>query len=70
MLVACLASSLALKMEAICSSEKLVDFQRTTVRYIQEDRTLFYVLFGRLVSSLIPVMQNSSLQIQLFLAYV
>jgi uncharacterized membrane protein len=27
-------------MEAICSSEKSIDFQRTTRRYIPEDRTL------------------------------
>jgi hypothetical protein len=30
-----------LQMEAICSSEKLVDFQRTTRRYIPEDNTLY-----------------------------
>jgi hypothetical protein len=29
-----------LKMEAICSSETSVDFQRTTRRYIPEDSTL------------------------------
>jgi hypothetical protein len=32
--------SSTLKMEAICSSEKSVDFQRTTRRYIPEDGTL------------------------------
>jgi hypothetical protein len=31
---------LALKMEAICSTETSVDFQRTTRRYISEHRTL------------------------------
>jgi hypothetical protein len=31
---------LTLKMKAICSSETSVDFQRTTRRYIPEDRTL------------------------------
>jgi hypothetical protein len=30
----------ALKMEAICSSEKSVDTQRTTRRYTPEDGTL------------------------------
>jgi hypothetical protein len=37
-LVSCLAYS-TLKMEAICSSETSIDFQRTTRRYIPEDRT-------------------------------
>jgi hypothetical protein len=32
--------SLTLKMEAICSSETSVDFQRTTQRYIPEESTL------------------------------
>jgi hypothetical protein len=31
-----------LKMEAACSSETSVDFQWTTGRYIQEDRTLLF----------------------------
>jgi hypothetical protein len=31
--------SSVLKMETICSSETSVDFQRTTWRYIPEDRT-------------------------------
>jgi hypothetical protein len=42
MLVSCAAYSLTLKMEALCSSETLVDFQRTTQRYIPEDSTLQY----------------------------
>jgi hypothetical protein len=29
-------------MEVTCSSETSVDFQRTTLRYITEDRTLQY----------------------------
>jgi hypothetical protein len=37
-LVSCSAYS-ALKLEAICSSEMSVDFQRATRRYIPEDRT-------------------------------
>jgi hypothetical protein len=38
--VSCLAYSSSLKMEAICSSETSVDFQRTTRRYILQDSTL------------------------------
>jgi hypothetical protein len=37
---ACSAYSSTLKLEAICSSETSVDFQRTTRRYIPKDRTL------------------------------
>jgi hypothetical protein len=40
MLASCSAYSSTLKMQAICSSEMLVDFQRTTRRYIPEDSTL------------------------------
>jgi hypothetical protein len=36
----CLAYSSTLKMEATCSSEKSVDFQRATRCYIPEDRPL------------------------------
>jgi hypothetical protein len=32
-----------MKMEAICSSETFVDFQRTTLHYIPEDSTLLYI---------------------------
>jgi hypothetical protein len=39
-LVSCLAYPSNLKMEATCSSQTSVDFQRTTRRYIPEDRTL------------------------------
>jgi hypothetical protein len=39
-LVSCSAYSLALKMEATCSSETSVDFQQTTQHYIPEDSTL------------------------------
>jgi hypothetical protein len=49
-LVSCLAYSSTLKMEATCSSETSVDFQRTTRRYIPEVRTLF-TLFQADVSS-------------------
>jgi hypothetical protein len=38
-LVSCSAYS-TLKMEAVCFSETLVAFQRTTWRYIAEDSTL------------------------------
>jgi hypothetical protein len=40
MLVSCLAHSSTLKIEATCSSETPVDFERTTWRYIPQDRTL------------------------------
>jgi hypothetical protein len=39
-LVSFLAYSSTLKMEATCSSEMSLDFQRTTRCYIPEDRTL------------------------------
>jgi hypothetical protein len=39
-LVSCSAYSSTLKMEAICSSETSVYFQRTTRRYMPEDGTL------------------------------
>jgi hypothetical protein len=39
-LVSCLAYTLTLKMEATCSLETSVDFQRTTWCYIPEDSTL------------------------------
>jgi hypothetical protein len=50
-MVSCSAYSSTLKMEAIISSETLVDTQRTTRRYITEDGTLhqcigFYKLPG------------------------
>jgi hypothetical protein len=58
MLVSCIAYSSTLKMEAMCSSETSGYFQRTTHRYIPENRTLhnhscenlkFYIKFGWLV---------------------
>jgi hypothetical protein len=39
-LVSCSAYSLTLNMEALCSSEMLIDFQMTTRRCIPEDRTV------------------------------
>jgi hypothetical protein len=54
-LVSCLAYSSALKMEAASSSETSVDFQRTTWRYILEDRTPHqsYCLHPRVVAVLL-----------------
>jgi hypothetical protein len=40
MLISCLACSSRLKMEMVCPSETLVDFQRTTERYTPADTTL------------------------------
>jgi hypothetical protein len=40
MLVCCLAYSLSLKIELICSSEILPDFRPTTEHYALENRTL------------------------------
>jgi hypothetical protein len=40
MLVSCMAYSLTLKMEAIHSSEMLLEFHWITWRYISEDRIL------------------------------
>jgi hypothetical protein len=40
MLISCLAYSLTVKMEATCSSETSVDFQRTTSRYIPDYKVL------------------------------
>jgi hypothetical protein len=39
MLVSCLAYSLTLKMEVICSSETSVDFQQMTQHHMSEDRS-------------------------------
>jgi hypothetical protein len=39
-LLSCSVYSSTLKMEAICSSETSVDFQRNTQRYIPEDNAL------------------------------
>jgi hypothetical protein len=44
LLASCSTYSSILKMEAICSSETWVDFQRTTRCYITEDRTLDTIL--------------------------
>jgi hypothetical protein len=43
MLVSFLAYSSTLKIEAACFSETSVDFQRTTRRYIPEDRPLYFL---------------------------
>jgi hypothetical protein len=39
-LISCLAFFLSLKIEATCSSETSKDIQRTTLRYITEERSL------------------------------
>jgi hypothetical protein len=56
MLVSYLAYSSTLKMEATCSSETSVDFQRITRRYIPEERALrlkylLYIRFRRILQA-------------------
>jgi hypothetical protein len=41
MLVSCLVYCSTLNMDAICSPETSVDFQRITPRYVPEDRTIY-----------------------------
>jgi hypothetical protein len=55
MIVSCLAYSSILKMEAICSSETLVDFHPTTRRYIPEDITLFLATAVRTSNSTVHI---------------
>jgi hypothetical protein len=45
-----LAYSSSLKMEATCSSETSVDYQRTIQSYIPEDRTLFFLYYAPCIS--------------------
>jgi hypothetical protein len=50
------AFSSTLKMEAICSSEMLVDFQRLTLRYIREERNIrgkIYFIFSTLLLNIL-----------------
>jgi hypothetical protein len=48
-----LAYSLSLMIDTTCSSERSDDFQRTTRRYIREDRTLQRATSSRLEDSLL-----------------
>jgi hypothetical protein len=50
-LISCLAYASNLKIEATCSSETSVDFERTTRRYIPEDKTLHNHRCENLVST-------------------
>jgi hypothetical protein len=45
-----LTYSSTLKMEATCSSETSVDYQRTTRSYIPEDRTLYLHVVSNLIN--------------------
>jgi hypothetical protein len=47
MLVSCLAYFSTLEMEVTCSSETPVDLQRTTPRYIPEDRSVLHPSLSR-----------------------
>jgi hypothetical protein len=45
-----------LKVEATCSFEISVDFQRTTQHYIPEDRNLYSkIIIGEHVSDIFPI---------------
>jgi hypothetical protein len=55
-LVYCLTYSLTLKMEATYSSETSTNFQRTTRRYIPEDKNLLYHRCEKLKSYVIFIM--------------
>jgi hypothetical protein len=71
-LICCSAYSSIVKMEAVCSSETPVDFQRTTRRYIPEDSTLHihrcedlksYIMFGLFLQSNSNYMQTRELKL-------
>jgi hypothetical protein len=55
MLVSCKAYYSTLEMEAICSSETSVDFQRATLRYIPEDSALHSHRCENLKSYIVPL---------------
>jgi hypothetical protein len=55
MLVSCLAYSLTLKMESICSPEMSVGFHLTTWHFIAEEKTLRSHRLENLNSNLIHV---------------
>jgi hypothetical protein len=46
----------ALKMDAICSSERSVDTQRTTQRYIPEDGTLLILLLLNILEIAVSIL--------------
>jgi hypothetical protein len=57
MLVSYLAYPSALKMEATCSSETSVHFQRTTQRYILKDRTLWAAIISLCADTVVGYIQ-------------
>jgi hypothetical protein len=57
MLVSCLAFSSTLMMEAICSFETSVDYQRATQRCVPEGGTLLHILTARCHKTLLPLQQ-------------
>jgi hypothetical protein len=62
MLVSCLAYSSTLKMEATYTSETSVYFQRTTWRYIAEDRALLmqFITFFDAISLIFKASFNNT----------
>jgi hypothetical protein len=64
MLVPCSAYFSTLKMEAICSSETSVEFQRTTGRYIPENGTLHNYCSDKIKSYINKVAWNVKENVQ------
>jgi hypothetical protein len=56
LVASCLAYSLTLKMEAVCSSDTLVHFYRTTKHYIPEDGTTVLKLLHTNIKIYSPVL--------------
>jgi hypothetical protein len=57
-------------LEATCSSEMYVDFQRTTLRYTSEVRTLHYFVLSAQVYSTVMYVQSYWVFIELYATLV
>jgi hypothetical protein len=66
-LVSCLAYSSTLKVEAICSSETSVRFQRTTRRYIPGDSTLRNLVWAY---PPVNITRNLSQKLETYISFV
>jgi hypothetical protein len=69
MLVSCLATSAAPKMEAACCSETSVDFQGSIRRYYRKDRTLHICLCDNLKSHM-PTICSHIMMLLIFIYIV